>query len=221
MAVVDELADRVDPATSALIVVDVQVDFCRSPGSGPEQIAAMEQMSVHLERLIDRAHVVGVPVIFIQTIHDRDSDSTAWRTRHGSLEPYEHEPCKPGTPGAEFFRVAPRDGDVVVVKHRYDAFVGTDLAEVLGRLGTRSVIMTGVMTDICVETTLRHAMCLDFRVTVVSDCCESVTRDRHATALARIAKSFGLVADSNEIAELWNSGSVPHDTVPAAAMPTH
>jgi ureidoacrylate peracid hydrolase len=202
---IGDLANRVDPAVAALVVVDVQVDFCRAPGSSPEQDAAMDEMSIHLEHLIDVARAVEIPVIFIQTIHDWDSDSIVWRSRHGSLSPYEQELCKPGTEGAGFFRVEPRDRDVVVVKHRYDAFIGTELDAILTSLGRQAVVMTGVMTDVCVETTLRHAMCLDYLATIVSDCCESSTRERHEAALQRIAQSFGAVADSNEIAELWNS----------------
>ncbi len=199
-----DLASRVDPAVAALVVVDVQLDFCRAPGAGPAQDAAMEKMSLHLERLVDAAREVDIPVIFIQTIHDQESDSIAWRTRHGSLSPYEEELCKPGTAGAEFFRVAPREREVVVVKHRYDAFVGTELDAILKSLGRTALIMTGVMTDVCVETTLRHAMCLDYLVTAVSDCCESVTRERHEAALERFRRSFGAVADSNEIVGIWN-----------------
>jgi len=215
----EDLAYRIDPSLAALVVVDVQVDFCRAPGSSPEQSAAMEKMSINLERLIATAHLVEIPVIFIQTIHDLDSDSLAWRSRHGSLAAYEQELCKPGTEGAEFFRVAPSDGDIVVVKHRYDAFIGTEFESILESLGRRAVIMTGVMTDICVETTLRHAMCLDYLATIVSDCCESVTRERHEVALARIAHSFGAVASSSEIASVWNTGSRERIELPLAAEP--
>lgn len=216
---IGDLANRVDAAVAALVVVDVQVDFCRAPGASPEQHAAMEQMGIHLEHLVDAAREVEIPIIFIQTIHDRESDSIAWRTRHGALSPYEQELCKPGTEGAEFYRVAPRDGDVVVVKHRYDGFIGTRLDAILESLGRRAVIMTGVMTDICVETTLRHAMCLDYLVTVVSDCCESSTRARHEAALQRIAQSFGAVADSNEIVELWNPDTSERIKAQLAAQP--
>ncbi|HVB01191.1 MAG TPA: cysteine hydrolase [Acidimicrobiales bacterium] len=213
----EDLAYRIDPSLAALVVVDVQVDFCRGPGSSPEQGAAMEKMSINLERLIGTARLVEIPVIFIQTIHDLDSDSLAWRSRHGSLAAYEQELCKPGTEGAEFFRIAPSDGDIVVVKHRYDAFIGTEFESILESLGRRAVIMTGVMTDVCVETTLRHAMCLDYLATIVSDCCESATRERHEVALQRIAQSFGAVASSSEIAAVWNTGSREGIELPLAA----
>ena len=213
------IVDRNDPSHTALVVVDVQVDFCHASGSSPEQITAMDKMAVQLEHLIGMARTVEIPVIFIQTIHDRDSDSPAWRTRHGSLASYEQELCKPGTAGAEFYRVAPSEGDFVVVKHRYDAFVGTELESILGSLGTKAVLLTGVMTDVCVETTLRHATCLDYLATIVSDCCESVTRERHETALQRIARSFGAVASSSELARVWNVATHEGIELPMAAEP--
>ncbi|HUY06951.1 MAG TPA: cysteine hydrolase [Acidimicrobiales bacterium] len=212
-----DLTYRIDPSRAALVVVDVQNDFCRASGSSSEQDAAMEMMSIQLERLISEARSVEIPVIFIQTLHDLDSDSLAWRWRHGSLESYEQELCKPGTEGAEFFRVGPKDGDFVVVKHRYDAFIGTELDSILKSLGRQAAIMTGVMTDVCVETTLRHAMCLDYLATVVSDCCGSVSLERHEAALQRIAKSFGVVANSSEITEIWNPGRRERAELPLAA----
>lgn len=214
-----DLADRIDPSRAALVVVDVQVDFCRAKGSSAEQDAAMEKMSIQLEQLIADARSVSIPVIFIQTIHDLESDSPVWRSRRGSSAPYEDELCKPETEGAEFFRVAPHEGDVVIVKHRYDAFVGTELDSVLKSLDRKAVIMTGVMTDVCVETTLRHAMCLDYLATIVSDCCEAASRERHEAALQRVAQSFGAVASSTEIVELWNPRIRATASIPLVAEP--
>ena len=211
-----DLAYRCDPSRAALVVVDVQVDFCRPPEGRSGGGRAMEEMGDHLLALTTTAHAAQVPVIFVQTIHGTDSDSPAWRSRRGSLAPYERELCKPGTEGMEFFRVAPRDGDIVIVKHRYDAFVGTQLDEILKSLRREAVILAGTLTDVCVETTLRHAVCLDYMVTLVSDCCASTTVERHELALGRVSESFGSVADSLEIAAMW--GSEPPGAVEPALV---
>ena len=200
-----DLQYRCDTSRAALVIVDVQVDFCRPRDASAELLDTMVAMGVKLEGLIASARTASVPVVFVQTVHGVDSDSQAWRSRRGALAEYEREVCKPETEGVEFFRVAPEPGEAVIVKHRYDAFVGTELDAVLSSLGREAVILTGVMTDICVETTLRHAVCLDYLATMVSDCCAAATPERHELTLARVAQSFGSVASADEIASMWGA----------------
>jgi len=199
-----DLEYRCDPARATLVLVDVQVDFCTDvTADGRRPRPQMEQMATRLVPLVEAARRAAVPVVFVQTIHDAASDSEAWRSRRGALVAYERELCKPGSEGAEFFAVAPVAGEAVVVKHRYDAFVGTELDVVLRALGREAVIATGVMTDICVETTVRHALCLDYLTTTVSDCCAAGDEEQHEGTLRRLARSFGLVASAAELAALW------------------
>lgn len=202
---IGDLDFRCDAARSALVVIDVQRDFCDSPepSGRPPRRDEMRAMAVRLDRLIGQARTLGVPVIFVRTIHDDATNSDAWCARRGSIE----EPsCRPGTPGVEFFVVQPQD-DVVVTKRRYSAFVGTELEMVLRRLGRDSIVLTGVMTDVCVETTARHGMCLDFFATVVADCCEAASTERHEQALRSVSQSFGLVATAEEVLGIWERTS--------------
>jgi len=205
-----DLLHRCDPALSALVLVDVQVDFCTDdlPG-GRRPRPQMAQMASYLILFVATARAVGVPVVFVQTIHDEESDSLPWRSRGGEAARYDQELCKPWSEGAEFFRIAPAHGDLVVIKHCYDAFVGTELDDALRSLGRKAVIATGVMTGICVETTVRHAVCLDYLTTTVSDCCAAGSEEQHERALARISRSFGLVATAAEIARGWKVDLVP------------
>ncbi|BDZ46321.1 hypothetical protein GCM10025866_22300 [Naasia aerilata] len=106
---------RQDPAHTALIVVDVQNDFCDPRGSLAEvgtDVSSAVEMVPRLEKLIDDARSAGVPVFFIQTLHDETNDSTSWLDRT-SLEPGTRSTgfiCRTGTWGAELYRVQPRPG---------------------------------------------------------------------------------------------------------------
>ena len=167
----------------------------------------MEDMVVRLSGLISTARDGAVPVVFVRTEHDRSSDSATWRARLGSVRDYDQERCQPGTSGSEFYGIAPINGEPIVTKHRYDGFVGTDLDQRLRAMRRESIVVAGVMTDVCVETTVRHAVCLDYLVTVVTDCCEATSSERHESAVARISQGFGLAATANGVKALWNGAS--------------
>jgi ureidoacrylate peracid hydrolase len=200
-----DLSYRLDPSRVALLVVDVQNDFC-----GPTTVTgierdntAMKQMAANLDELIPVARAVGVPVIYVRTVQDRLTDSPVWRTRRAVAYPYEDELCKPGTDGVEFFCTPPLDDEAVVTKRRYDSFIGTDLDHLLRAARREALVATGCLTDICVEAAVRHAVSLDYFVTVASDCCASFTAEAHDQALARMARAFGRVVDSGVVASHW------------------
>ena len=97
--------------------------------------------------------------------------------------------------GAEFYRVEPEAGEPVVVEHRYSAFVDTGLELILRSRGIRSVVLIGVATNVCVESTARDAYRRDYCVTLADDC--SATYDaKHAATLHNLDDHFGVVAAS-------------------------
>jgi len=200
-----DLGYRLDPSRVALLVVDVQNDFC-----GPVTVTgvardntAMKKVAAALDELISVARASGVPVIFVRTVQDRRADSPIWRARRADPYPYEDELCKPGTEGIEFFCTPPLDDEAVVTKRRYDSFIGTDLDHLLRATKREAIVATGCLTDICVETAVRHAVSLDYFVTVASDCCASFTTEAHEQALARMERAYGRVVDSGVIANRW------------------
>ena len=97
------------------------------------------------------------------------------------------------------------EGEAVVVKHRYSAFVGPELEVALERLGRRSLIFTGFATSICVESSLREAVCRDYVATIVEDCCGDYSERAHERALQAVANGFGLVATSAEVIGHWTN----------------
>jgi ureidoacrylate peracid hydrolase len=115
--------------------------------------------------------------------------------------------CREGTWGAEFHRCAPLSDDVVVQKHRYSAFHGTELQHVLRTFGRSTVVLTGTATNVCVESTARDACMLDYEVVVVDDATCASSDAEHAAALFNIRHYFGSVANTASVLSSWDAAT--------------
>jgi ureidoacrylate peracid hydrolase len=199
------LADLVKVPKAAIIVVDVQNDFCEAEGSlgkAGAPTGAAKAMIPTLQSLLDAARNTGAPVIFIQTIHEDATDSEAWRTRSGGAVA---SCCRKDTWGADFTGVAPRENEPVVIKHRYSAFVNTRLDSVLRTLKIETLIMTGVSTNVCVESTARLGYMLDYNIVFVSDCTAAYSQEEHDGALYNISTHFGKVVTAADVVGAWET----------------
>jgi ureidoacrylate peracid hydrolase len=218
------LAEKADPAHGALIVIDVQNDFVATGGFfdkvGGDVRTLQQERVPNILRLIDAARDAGVLVIFVQAIYDPHDLSDAMRERNLRLN-MELPRCLSGSWGAEFYRVAPLPDEPVIVKHRYSAMVGTDLLELLKRRGIRSLLLSGVATDTCVESAGRDAYFRDYYVTIVEDCCGAASEDDHRGALKRFNRDYGPVVTSDAVMATWRAtasaravdGALPLGTV--------
>lgn len=208
------LGEHVDPRNSALIVVDMQNDFCDSngalarSGSDPSMIQAM---APRLLRLLEEARRVRLPIVHVRTEHSPWTDSAAWLGRHQDRP---RTVCFPDSWGAEYFpgfeprsdtSREPGSHEFVVTKHRYSGFIGTDLDLVLRSHDIRSVIMTGEATNVCVESTARDAFMRNYRLVFVSDCTASTVQSAHDATLFTMARHFGTVANGDEIVAAWSA----------------
>ena len=202
---------RFSPGRAAVVVVDVQNDFCHPDGVCAERgsdVTGAVEMVPRLQRFLDGARAAGVLVVFIQTTHDETTDSPAWLARRGDADqgaPTPISTCRTGTWGAEFYEVAPQADEPVVIKHRYSAFAGTNLDVVLRTAGVDSLLLTGVSTNVCVESTLRDGLFSEYRVTLVEDCAASYEPEAHQATVQNVAKYFGVVATSEEIVATWST----------------
>ncbi|MFQ5879073.1 MAG: cysteine hydrolase family protein [Dehalococcoidia bacterium] len=219
-----QLREKVKPAQSALIVVDYQNDFVARGGAldqaglYAEGLASIEEP---LCRVIDGARRVGCRVIFLRCEYNSRSEcylSEAWldqaARRWKGL--YLQVPvCVAGTWGAEFCgRVQPQEGDIVVTKHRFGAFEGTDLDLVLRANRIRTLIFAGVVTHVCVESTVRQAFFKDYFCVVPADVTAGWNEEWHRTSLAVMDWGFAEVVNSSALLQVWAS-TVAND----AALP--
>ena len=180
---IDEL-HRCVPGRTALVVIDMQRAFLE-PGAALE-VPQGRQIVPNVRRLIDACRAKGVPVVFTEFVY-----STAVPCLRGDpfgpehLPPVEGKPTGFGHPsgnclvgpdagqGADsaqtIAELAPRPDELVVRGHTYDKFYGTPLDLALRSRNVRWLILTGVVTDICVNATLMSAAARDYRVTAVTD----------------------------------------------------
>jgi len=205
MKILRSLQERCNPEVGCLIVVDVQNDFCSPKGAaaqrGNDVTGAMEMVR-RLVHLIAEARRVSLPIVYIKTTHSEWTDTPSWLYR--KPEGKDVKTCREGTWGAELYEgIAPLPHERVVIKHRYSAFINTDLNTVLKAKGVESVLVTGVATNVCVETTARDAFMYDFYVTMVDDCSAAYNQPLHESTLENIRRHFGLVASSAEIIQTW------------------
>ncbi|MEU3418831.1 isochorismatase family cysteine hydrolase [Streptomyces murinus] len=157
---------------TALVVVDVQNDFCTGPtalarfGGDPTVLDAAVTGTV---RAVAAARARDVEVVFVRFTGDPEHQGTAWRSRDHALG--KRPKCLEGSWGAEFHRVAPAPGEHVFTKRaRFDAFLGEGFEEHLGARGVGHLVFAGVYADVCVDTTARTAFQKGFHVTVLTDC---------------------------------------------------
>lgn len=209
----ETLADKVRPAHTALVVIDVQNDFSAEGGfvaRGGRDVSQIPKMASRLRELIDHARRARVLLVFIRCSYSSEGNrylSDVWleqaaRRQGGgyTLTPV----CQDDTWGVEFYgNISPTSDDIVIVKHRYSGFHGTDLDLVLRSRGIRTVVLTGVSTHVCVETTAREAFVRDYYTVVVGDCCAAYSKAEHETALMLIDRFFGEVTGMDTLCSLW------------------
>lgn len=203
---------RFRPDACVLLVIDAQNDFCHPRGLQAQQGKDVGRTAAPMRRLqalIDVARQQQVPVVLVRTTHSAETDTDEWLGRHP--DPLRPQSCQEGSWGAEFYGVRPEPSDHVVVKHRYSAFVASELAPLLRRLGRRSLLFTGFTTGTCVESSLRDAVCNDFLATLVEDCCGAYTARAHERAVEAVQEGFGEVADSAEVCRAWQRADQRRD----------
>jgi ureidoacrylate peracid hydrolase len=199
---------RNDPRTTALLVVDVQNDFCHETGvRHGGRLVDMDAAVDNMERLVQAARAAGVPVLFVRTEHSTWTNSSSWLERRTS-DKASVEACVPGTWGAEIYRLQPTQRDKIVTKHRYSAFIGTDLDLILRTLGVKHLVVTGVNTNICVDSTARHGFMLDYLVSVPQDGCTTTgPRDYHDAALKLLDGHFAKITMAADHIGIWSSAT--------------
>jgi ureidoacrylate peracid hydrolase len=202
------LADKLEPARAALLVVDVQNDFC-SPdgyfGRIGNDLSAVAAMMPRLHALIDAARAAGALVVFVQAIYDEHVLSAPWRERNVRCD-LEVPRCLTGSWGADFHEVKPQPGDVVVQKHRYSAFIDTPLDMILRARGVETLVVTGVASNVCVESTARDGFMKDYYIVFPADASATTSKAAHEATLQNIRDYFGVVVYAADVVAAWRDG---------------
>ena len=209
----DSFWRKVDPRHSALLVVDVQNDFCAQGGliaSEGRDISDAQAAAERLPMLLAVARSSGVLVVFIRSVYSTENNfylSDSWLEHAARRRPggYTRIPaCAAGSWGGDFYgAVRPESNEPVITKHRYSGFYNTDLDTVLRANGIRTLVMTGVATNVCVETTARDGFMRDYYVVLVEDGTASYSKEEHDMAVSNIDRYFGQVFSIAEMMSAW------------------
>lgn len=208
--VADDLKAWIAPSRTAVLVIDMQVDFASPEGALGAYIdmGVVQPAVAAAERLVETARAAGAPVIFVGLFTTSQTDSPAWRERmrrRGADPENESALCRAGEVGSEFYGPQPLPGEPVVKKTRYSGFGGTDLDAHLKALGVDTLVVAGVTTECCVDSTVRDAFALDYHVFVAADACAAYEEDIHLASLKVMELNSAILTDTAQVAAAWSA----------------
>jgi ureidoacrylate peracid hydrolase len=195
---------RLNAASSALLVVDMQDTFCM-PGA-PGEVPLARAIVPNINRLAERLRALGVPVVWVVHANSLHEDRSDWEVffnhvvRNPEVRRRMAESLAPERQKI-WHELAVAPGDITVVKNRYSAFAhgASTLERVLRNLGVDTVLVAGTKTNVCCDSTARDAMMLDFKSVLVSDCCAALSDDEHLATLETFIQQFGDVMSADEV----------------------
>ncbi len=213
------------PANGALMVIDMQVDFC-APGGFMDRagvdLAPLRAPIEPIGRVLAAMRDGGFTVVHTRETFRPDlSDLQPHRRFRGidgeAIIPGDHgplgrclirgEPCWDIIPELE-----PMDSEAVFDKHAYGAFGSTDIDDYLRARGIANLVSTGITTNCCIHSNLREALDRGYDCLVIEDCCGATTADSHARAMAMMRSDdgvFGAIADSAALIEAISTQPSP------------
>ncbi len=215
--------ERLDPTHTALVLIDIQNDFCHPDGVFGRlghDLSMMPAMAKNTHVALAAARRKGILTLFVRATYDDEVLSGPLAEtyhRRGFIE----SQCLEGSFGADWYAdLGPAPGaanEIAVTKHRFSAFFGSDIDLYLRANGIRTLVLCGVVTSGCVESTLRDAFFRDYYVVCAGDCVTEASPERHQASLHKIGQAFGEVRTAAAVAACWDGArdAVPQRSVAA------
>lgn len=195
-----------------LVMVDVQRDFADPAllaGWGVDEagLAAVDAAVTRCGELVATARRLGVPVVWVELAYDpaRPWRASAWLQTGSPDSPTDAFPCVAGSPGAEWWRLAPGPGEARVPKRFYSGFVQTSLAGVLDELQAGWLVVAGLTTECCIQATATDAAQHDLPVVIARDATAAYDVALHEAALASMALNVADLRSVADVERLWSA----------------
>ncbi|CAN5167359.1 cysteine hydrolase [soil metagenome] len=204
----ESFSDMVSPGRTALLVIDVQNDFCAPDGvlgKAGLDMSVLDAPIERIQRLIAAARAAGVTVAFARVMTKAATDSTALKLfylRQGKPLDYLNL-CRIGTSGVDYYVVQPQEGDIEIEKPQYSSFMATQFEHDLRARDIDTLVVTGFTTDCCVDTTVRDAFHRNFNSFVVSDATAAYDDELHAGSLNALSKNCAILVETQDLLDAW------------------
>lgn len=181
---------------AALLVIDMQKGFIEEDAA--MEVAPGRDIIPNIKRLIESCRSSRVPVIFTRFVYSPKVPNLI-----GELHD-QHKPpigcCMLGDPSAEIVDdLKPLGNELVVDKHGYDAFHNTNLDYALRSLGRKQLVVTGVMTDICVLSTLTSALHHEYQIWTISDATATIWPEVQKMTLDLVERAYGMLSETSDL----------------------
>ena len=191
-----------DLGSIALLVVDIQNDFCDDDGEFAHlglDVHPAQAIVPRLESFIAAARMHGLPVIFSKQIESKSVSPPNLRAQFkaGKLNGV----CAPGSWGSELYTLKPLGHEHVLEKYTYDVFSNPMLEKILRKHKIKTLIVTGVNTDICIDTTIRSAFTHGYHIVVPRDLIATMNKAGERFYLNIFDMFFGVVTDARSVLE--------------------
>jgi ureidoacrylate peracid hydrolase len=192
----EHIFDDLDPARTALVVVDMQNGFMKHEVAH-SPCAMAHEIVPNINRLAEAVRAAGGAVVWIRTAYT-DETLTSWSTLYGIVGPKGEEKRRRSlsrdSKGYDIFPdLKIEAADLIVEKMRYSAFIqgSSNLETVLRQRGLDTLLITGTVTNVCCESTARDAMMLNFKTVMITDGNAANTDEDHNAALSNFYLTFG------------------------------
>lgn len=198
------LSEKLNPAHTALLVIDIQNDFCSPEGKMGQMgkdVSAMPGLVDRISQLVSQCELKSIPIFYTQQIYDRTKLSELQKEQYdldGKMVT-----CDIEGDGWKFYKLSP-PAERVYQKYNYNIFSNPQLQPDLDKRNVKTLIITGVATQICVETAIRNAFDLGYKIVVPADLVGTTSNDSSVQerTLNLVRKTYGVVSSLDEITSI-------------------
>ncbi|MBD3259656.1 isochorismatase family protein [Candidatus Woesearchaeota archaeon] len=187
-----------DRGKIAVLVVDIQNDFCDDKGIFAKQgldVKPNQEVVPRIKEFIEKIRGYDIPIIYSKQIESEEisPENLKEQLRSGRMV------CAPDSWGSELYLLEPAEGEYVLEKKTYDLFSNPEFKRILENQKIKTLVIIGVNTDICVDTTVRRAFTEGYRIIIPKDLVATVNKEGEKYYLAVFDRFFGDVIDSKTI----------------------
>lgn len=201
--------EKFNPKKTAVLVIDMQNGWCHPSGGlarGGADTTAQQQCVIHVKELIKSSRRMGCHILWSIQEHLPDDITRSQKKIPSHLDKRGIYPGLRNTWDAQLVEALQEefsDDDFIIKKHRMSLFYSTTLDVTLRMLGINHLVISGVSTNVCVESTIRDAYFRDYDITVVEECVAGTFPDLHQATLKNVQIYFGQVISLKELDQIF------------------